>query len=462
MSNSEPTQRERRVLAKVLQWSRARGYRGHSKHDALNSPLLNALSLNLKLPRLVITQVIMRFPVNLRPLLGVPHRRNPKGIGLFAHAWFDLASVIEATPDAIPGLTREDCLSEGERLLSWLVHNASPWAQPSKPLREAFHSDPSESEIPDAPPEGSRENLSGMGWGYHYPWQDAGFFQKKHFPNRVVSCWIGFAFLRAYAETGEERYLAVAREVAAFLLENPNDIVITDDQRCLSYVPLPEVTWAVMDVSALVAALCANLALHEQAAGGNAAGLLSEAKRLIHFVVDKQTSYGAWFYTWPSGDSHIRHDNYHTGIILDCLADYMTFSGDYAYEQPYCSGLDYYRQKLFLASGAPRWMNDRTFPHDVHGAAAGILAFTRAAEYFALHGPRPDGELAAVAREFAARIATWTLDTLYDRRGFFRYQKTRCMTKRFCLMRWCNAWMCRAVARSLLLPQGNPADVPAR
>ena len=38
---------------------------------------------------------------------------------------------------------------------------------------------------------------------------------------------------------------------------------------------------------------------------------------------------------------------------------------------------------------------------------------------------------------------------MYDPAGYFYYQKTILYTKRFCLLRWCNAWMARALAAVL-------------
>ena len=397
-------------LQKVLDWSRERDYAGHSKHDALNSPFLSALTLKNRILRLVAIQALMRFPWNVRGLFGVPQLRNPKGIGLFAHASLDLASHL-----GDEGIQHQ---KQAEALLDWLIENPSPWADGS----------------------GSSE-LAGRGWGYHYPWQDVGFFQPRHFPNRVVSCWIGFAFVRAFEVTGKRRYLDVAREIVRFVLDNPKRLHDSEDQLCLSYVPLETIDWAVMDVSALSASLCAQVARHSEDAP-----LQATARRLMKFVVDKQTDYGAWFYTWPAGDSHIKHDNYHTGIIVDCLADYMHASGDHEFEDSYRRGLQYYRDALFMPDGAPKWMNDKEFPHDIHGAAAGILCFTRAARFFAQEAVQPDGALAEASADMASRIRDWTMATLYQADGYFSYQQGRYMKRRFCLMRWCNAWMCRALA----------------
>lgn len=398
------------ILHDVLTWSRNRNYAGHSKHDALNSPLLNALTFQNRYLRLIAIQAIMRFPWNVRTLFGVPKRRNPKGIGLFAHAWFDLA---EFSGDA-----GTPYRNEGETLLSWLIDHPSPWADGS-----------------------GTSALAGRGWGYHYPWQDVGFFQPRHFPNRVVSAWIGFAFIRGFEVTGKQCYLNTAREIVTFLLNNPKRLAETDDQLCLSYVPVDDINWAVMDVSALSASLCAQVARHT-----SDADLMQTARRLMAFVVDKQEDYGAWFYTWPAGDSHITHDNYHTGIILDCLVDYMQASDDRHFETAYEAGLNYYRKALFMPDGAPKWMNDKVFPHDIHGAAAGILCFTRAARYYASERSMPDPAHADTAWATAQRICNWTLTHLYRPEGYFMHQKRRLTTRRYCLMRWCNAWMCRALA----------------
>lgn len=415
MSKSEQAS-HRSVLDKTLAWSAARDYAGYSKHDALNSPILAALTFDVRFLRLLYIQGVMRSPINVRPLCLVRKGRNPKGVGLFAHAYFDLASHLAS------GEQHDAAVREGDALLEWLVEHPSPWTTDSA------------SESP---------RLEGMGWGYHYPWQDVGFYQPRHFPNRVVSSWIGMAFCRGYEVTQNDRYLRAVRDIVTFLLNNPKRLVETEDQLCLSYVPVEDIDWAVMDVSALVASLCARLASHEK----EPSSLLGDARRLMNFVVDKQTDYGAWFYTWPEGDSHIRHDNYHTGIILDALADFMSYSGDHTHLDAYQRGLAYYKEQLFLKHGAPRWMNDKTYPHDIHGAAAGILAFTRATRYFASEAPAANTKLAQESYDFAAKILAWTLEHLHDEQGYFYYQQTRGMTKKLCLMRWCNAWMCRAIAQ---------------
>jgi hypothetical protein len=388
MTDASLPVRARKALEETLSWSHGQNYAGYNKHDGLNSPLLRALLGWARWPRLVAIQSIMRAPVNLRPLLGVPRTKNPKGLGLFASAWLDLNALEHEAEES----------REATALLEILL------AHPA-------------------------EGFKGLSWGYPYPWQDVGFYAPTNFPNRVVTCWIGFAFAEAARQTGQDLFLDALGRIATFLLEEPNRLRDTPAELCFSYVPDPSVTWAVVDVPALAGAFLA-----EASVLLGREDLREPADRLITWVLNRQTDYGAWFYTDPPGDSHITHDNYHTGIILDCLDRYRTASGDERIASAWEAGMAYYRDHLFEQNGAPRWMNETPFPHDVHGAASGILCFCRASRRLPEYAGTAD------------RILNWTLETLYSGDGRFWYQETKRGVKRFCLMRWCNAWMARAIA----------------
>lgn len=373
------------VLDAVYDWSRAQGYRGYNKHDGLNSPLLGLLLGWGKWPRLIAIQGVMRAPVNLRPLLAVPRTLNPKGLSLFTRGLLDRFRVSG----------NQKHLEEAKELLKML----------------------------DAAR--SQGRWSGDCWGYPYPWQDLGFFAPTHTPNAVVTAFVCEAYLDAFRLTRHPPYLDRVRSALDFFA---NDLTLLKDEGpelCLGYMPLP-MRMRVMDVSILIGSVTAQwVAL----AGDDR--LAERARRLVTYVVNRQTAEGAWFYTDPPQDSPIRHDNYHTGFILDALSRYMEATGEEWGREAYERGLAFYAQYLFNADGAPRWMSDRDYPHDVHGAAQGILTFSR---HLDTHG------------DLARRIAQWALDHLYDPEGRFYYQQTPRMTKRFTLLRWCNAWMARALA----------------
>ena len=381
------------VLDAVLGWSRARDYRGFNKHDGLNSPVLAFLLGWAKWPRLVAIQSVMRAPFNPRAMLLTPRTLNPKGLALFAQAWLARYRY---------GRDAADLDAAHELLVA---------------LRGL-----------------SRETRSGRGWGYPYPWQDPGFYAPPHTPNAVVTAFVCEAFLDAFELTNEAALLDPVTEAAAFLTRDLTVLEDTPEALCLSYMPMP-MRMRVMDVSILIGAMLARFdALRGRRDHAHT------ARRLVSYVVDQQTEYGAWYYTDPPGDSLITHDNYHTGFILDALWRYMACTGDDAWREVYARGLAFYRERLFTHAGAPRWMHDRDFPHDVHGAAQGIITFSR-------HS--------AEAPDFVRRIVDWTLEHLYMPEGRFAYQVTRWYTKRFTLMRWCNAWMCRALSQYILHARGH-------
>ena len=384
------------VLAAVLSDAQQRDFVGFSKHDALNARWLEALAGESRIIRLAAIQLVMRSPLHIRPLIGVKPGRNAKGIALFAQAFLSCYRRTARGADA----------AQARQLLDWLCNNSS---RPNIPC-----------------------------WGYPYPWQDVGFFAPRGFPNRVVSSFVVNALLDGYETLGDGQYLEVARQAVRFILDAPRTLFEDKEHRCLSYVPAEEINWIVMDVSALVGAVVARVAAHT-----DDPAMMAEAGRLIRYVASKQTAYHAWYYSEPPSDSHITHDNYHTGFILDAILQYGQVSGSREFERAYTQGLAYYRTALFEADGAPRFMNDQRYPYDIHGAAQGIITFSLA------HADR--GESADMAR----KILDWTMQHMYDRRtNWFYYQKHRGFRTRVRLLRWCQAWMARAISCHLELLKG--------
>jgi hypothetical protein len=380
------------VLDRVFETARATDYEGYSKHDALNAPWLERTAGSSRLRRLVATQVVTRSPVDLRRVVGVKQARNPKGISLFARALLARHRMGGGEADA----------AEARQLLDWLVAHPSP-------------------------------SDFGTAWGYPYPWQDVGFFAPRHFPNRVVTSFVVEALLDGYETLGESRYEAAAVEAVRFLLDAPRTLSEDERRRCVSYVPDEAVDWIVMDVSALAGAAAARLG----ALRGDDR-LLEEAGRLVRYVVSKQTAEGAWFYAEPPSASHIRHDNYHTGFIVDSILLYGDAARSSEFEEAYERGVEFYRARLFEPDGAPRYMSDQRWPVDVHGCAQGVLTFSLR------QARRGEGG------EQAAKVLDWTVQNLWDpRSGWFYYQKRRGFRTRIRELRWCQAWMAWAIAAHL-------------
>jgi hypothetical protein len=380
------------VLDRVLRVARAADYEGYSKHDGLNAPVLERLAGGSRLRRLGAIQVVTRSPVDIRPILGVRKARNAKGLSLFARA---LLARHRMTGSA-------DHAREARELLDWLVGHPSP-------------------------------GFDGLCWGYPYPWQDVGFFAPRHFPNRVVTSFVGQALLDGYETLAEDRYLEAARLAVQFLLNAPRTLFEDDDRRCVSYVPDPAIDWIVMDVSALAGALAARLG----AATGDRE-TIRQGARLVRYVVSKQTADGAWFYADPPSASHITHDNYHTGFILDAILQYGLSAGSDEFSSAYRRGIEFYQRRLFEPDGAARFMSDRLYPVDIHGCAQGVITFSLQQRHL------------DTGAETATRVLDWTLGHMWDPgSGWFYYQRRRGYRTRIRELRWCQGWMSWALASYL-------------
>ena len=134
---------------------REHDYRGYDTFDGLNARFVRPLTFNSVFLRTALHQGVRRFPLNLRPLLGV----SPQGIR--RREWvFWLAGFIRlnrATGDP-------DWNEKARTALQWLVEHRSP-------------------------------GYSGACWGNHFDYQSRTFYLPKGVPTVVWTSLIGHAFL---------------------------------------------------------------------------------------------------------------------------------------------------------------------------------------------------------------------------------------------------------------------------
>jgi rhamnogalacturonyl hydrolase YesR len=247
-----------------------------------------------------------------------------------------------------------------------------------------------------------------------------------------VTTFCGEALLAAYQVCGKPEYLKAAREASRYLLEDLPVLEETTDRKCIGYVTAG-LRWRVINVNAVIAGFLSKL--YEQTGDPS---ILDQAGKLIRWVISERTPDDTWNYTSPKNQSGIGPDNYHTGGILDGIFDYFAVSGEDEVRRIFQAGLVQYERRFFTAEGAPRWREHRDFPHDIHGAAQGIITFTRARS------------LLPSALETARRIAGWALTEMQDPKdGHFYYQKYRYFTWKIDLMRWNNSWMFWALGELL-------------
>ena len=384
---------KQKILISVLNAADLNEYSGYSKFDALNSPFLKTIAFNNKWLRLIYTQLVKETPFHIRPLLRVKKSKNPKGIALFARAYLFL---YQKTSDPA-------YLKKGESLIQWLLENPS----------RGFHH---------------------FCWGYNFVWQNTIFLQDAFEPNAVVTVFVGEALIHAYKITENEKYLHAACSVADFILKELPVLYDANDELAIAYV-LRKVDAIVLNNQILTGAFLVKVWKHTKEEY-----LLETATKLMNYAVNRATAYYAWFYTYPKEKSPITHDNYHTGGILDGLIEYFEETGNDRYMKVYWKGLEYYQNNLFEPDGAPRWMNDKKYPFDIHGSAQGIITFKKAARHDSRFLDQAD------------IILDWAVRNLYRNESHdFIYRQGRWLKWNYSLMRWCNAWMSRALAELILI-----------
>jgi hypothetical protein len=405
------------VYERLAAWCRARGYAGHDPFDALNSPVFQSTPLRRsRLARIAWTQLFKRSPVNLRSVARVPAERNAKGTALFA-----LAALARFRTTR-----REEDGREARALLEDLVAARI-------------------------------ETAHGAAWGYNFDWQGRAFFAPRGTPTAVPTAFAVRALVEA-SETFAPRpaasltpdatpapeqneadtaraHLLAARAACDFILKGLNRSVETADELCFSYTPLDR-------TRVFNASLLAAEALASVGALTGERELKTAALRAARYVVRRQRADGSWPYGADSYQSWA--DNFHTAFVLTSLARILRCCGE-EFESDAAEGLrgalgrgyGFWRASFFVADGWPKYYHDRKFPADAHSAGASVVALVELREFD------------AGALDFAGRVARWAVRELFDRRGFFRYQRRRLYTVRTPYMRWSQAWMAYALARLL-------------
>jgi len=125
----------------------------------------------------------------------------------------------------------------------------------------------------------------------------------------------------------------------------------------------------------------------------------------------------ALHYHLDRADRHFQNqswiDNFHTGFNLCALRSIGRFAHTNEFEPNEIRGLDYYRSNFFEPDGAPRYFHDRKYPVDIHSAAQSIITL------LALNDLNPDNI------NSACKVLWWTIEHMWDKRGYFYYQQHR-------------------------------------
>jgi hypothetical protein len=316
------------IYDRVYSYAEARGFSGFDPFDGLNSRLFQATPIkNYRLPRLFLTQLVKRSPVNLRPLLMIDSGVNPKGVALFA-----LGEMSRYR------LTRNERHRENAREL----------------LDRLFAL-------------GIRTEHT-LAYGYNFDWQSRVFFAPKGTPAIVPTAFASQAFYEAAELFDDERYSRALDEIAAFVVNGLNRPVETGDEICFSYTPLDE---SVIFNASLLAGECLMRSSdpldHEL------------ALKALNFVVRRQRDDGAWSYGDEAYQGWV--DNFHTAYVLQSMRRIADVVGTHKeVGAGYEKGMGYWVDNFFLDDGTPKYYDHKTYPADIHSAAVAIAALSELGE----------------------------------------------------------------------------------
>jgi len=317
-------------LERLGQYIESADYAGYDPYDALNSPVLSALSFRQKYLRIGWMQVMRRLPLNIRPLLMIKKGHNPKALGLFLWGYSKLSK----------------------------IHGYNIYRPQVRRLLDLLDT--------------CRSDCTGHGWGYNFDWQSRAFWIPKYTPTIVNSSFIGHALLDTWKITGEQRALDMAIPIKDFIL---NDLKRTKDKKsfCFSYTPVDQLV--VHNANLLGASLL--IRLYDET-GDNS--LREIALQSLDWSMNRQCQDGSW----PFGDTSYQQwiDSFHTGFNLQAIRYFLAVGEAEEHHKAYEKGVRYYAENFFLDDGTPKYYNDKTYPIDIHSPAQAIAFFSGEGEHY--------------------------------------------------------------------------------
>ncbi len=350
----------RESILRLSAWLEKNSYSGYDTFDGLNAKFIRPLTFENEFLRTVLQQGVRRFPVNLRPLLGVAKAPSTKGMGYLARGFMRLH---QATGDAA-------WANKAEFALQWLMDHKTP-------------------------------GYSGACWGNHFDYQCRSFYLPKGVPTIVWTSLIGHAFLDGYDHFKNEQYLQTAVSACEHILRDLNTYP-DGEGVCISYIPVKNSQ--VHNANTLGASLLARTASYTSNESYRELAL-----KAMQYTAQCQRPDASWFY----GEKANLHwvDNFHTAYVLDCFKRYADATGDHRFDERMMNGYEYWKRTFFLNDGTPRYYDHKTLPIDIQCSSQAIdtLVFFSSLD--------PDN------LPLAVRAAQWTIANMQDKSGYFYYRR---------------------------------------
>lgn len=385
--NDAPKAQVFESILRLSDWLERNNYRGYDTFDGLNARFVRRLTFETNFLRTVLQQGVRRFPINLRPVLGIPKANSTKAMGFLARGFLRL---YQATGDP-------SWAEKVRSALQWLTEQQS-------------------------------SGYSGACWGNHFDYQSRSFYLPKGVPTVVWTSLIGHAFLDAYDRLEEDQYLQIAISACDHIV---NDLERFPDGEslCIGYIPAstPAPNKVVHNSNTLAASLLARTFSHT---GNHSYRTLAE--KAILYTAKYQRPDGSWYYGEPSNLHWI--DNFHTAYVLDSIKHYIHYTGDRKFERAMMKGYEYWKRTFFLEDGTPRYYDKKTLPIDIQCCSQAIDTLV----FF--------NDLDPSNLDLAVKIARWTIQHMQDKTGYFYYRRYSWMVNKTATLHWGQATMLCALA----------------
>jgi|SRR5271165_1757475 len=347
-------------ILRLSAWLEENDYKGYDTFDGLNARFVRPLTFETSFLRTVLQQGVRRFPLNLRPLLGVEKSRSTKAMGFLARGFIRLH---QATGDDI-------WRSKAESILQWLTENQSP-------------------------------GYSGACWGNHFDYQSRSSYVTKNVPSVVWTSLIGHAFLDGYEHLQNDSFLQVAASSCEHIKRDLGAYA-EGETVCIHYFPTS--SHQVHNANTLGASLLARTYSYTHDESYRAL-----AEKAMQYTAKYQRPDSSWYYG-EAGNLHWV-DNFHTAYVLDCFKYYGASTADTRFDQQLMNGYEYWKKNFFLPDGTPKYYNHKTLPLDIQCSAQAIDTLV----FFSDRDPE--------SLSLALQVARWTIEHMQDRSGYFYYRR---------------------------------------
>jgi len=400
LTKSEPTDASYELISdsqnRLIGWLDKEGWAGYDPYDVLaQRPFLEIESLRVgrrRLRKILYPLILLPsiFPKATRKLLRTQKTFYPKAAALIARAWLNR---YEAQGD------KHD-LIRARAFLRWLANNHA-------------------------------KGYDRMCWGHPKDWQTL-IFLPGGTPCAVVTCVAAQAFAQGYQLTGERWLLDAASDSCRFLAESLQRF---EDTRglCFSYTPLDNER--VHNANLLTAS---TMALVQNMNGEQVYTRL--IRKAVSFSLSDQTDEGGFFYFdskfAEAHDLPNSIDSYHSALVIESLAMLARILPDENIGRAFKRAFTFYQTRLLVGGYVPIKVLGQMGPIivDIHDCAETIALFSR----LYCWGLLPDFQP-------AARLATWVIENLQDKSGYFYHGVYRWGKDTFPYVRRSEAWMMYAL-----------------